>query len=486
MNATVLLITFLLYTLLLFGIAFITSRKADNQSYFTGNKKSNWFLVAYGMIGASLSGVSFMSVPGNVYNEKFFYLPMLLGMIIGYAIIALLLLPLYYKMNLTSIYTYLDNRFGNYSYKTGASFFIISRLLGATVRTFLVIFVLYNFVLKEIGIPFWVAAAVFVILAILYTMKGGVKTIIWTDTIQTTFMIVAVVVSVFFICKEMGWSFADMFVNVHGSEYSKVFDTDPSTTTNWMKRFLSGVLIPVAMTGLDQAMMQKSLSCKNIREAQKNVFTSVIMMIPMNLLFLILGAVLAIYIQQHGGLLEGITSVAGKVEADKIFPTVAFSLKPVVGVIFFVGLISAAYPTCANALTSLTTSTCIDIVGMDKRKEWDDKKKESVRKTVLMIMAVLFVVLIMFFNIVKNDAVINMVYQIAAYTYGPLLGLFLFGMFTKIKVVDKAVPVVCIAAPVICFILEKFVFSFGFSLIAVCALLTFAGLLLFRQSAAIK
>ena len=233
-------------------------------------------------------------------------------------------------------------------------------------------------------------------------------------------------------------------------------------------------------------MMQKSLSCKNIREAQKNVFASVIMMIPMNLLFLILGAVLAIYIQQHGGLLEGITSVAGKVEADKIFPTVAFSLKPVVGVIFFVGLISAAYPTCANALTSLTTSTCIDIVGMDKRKDWDDKKKESVRKTVLMIMAVLFVVLIMFFNMVKNDAVINMVYQIAAYTYGPLLGLFLFGMFTKIKVMDKAVPVVCIAAPVICFILEKFVFSFGFSLIAVCALLTFAGLLLFRKSAEAK
>jgi len=486
MNATVLLITFLLYTLLLFGIAFITSRKADNQSYFTGNKKSNWFLVAYGMIGASLSGVSFMSVPGNVYNEKFFYLPMLLGMIIGYAIIALLLLPLYYKMNLTSIYTYLDNRFGNYSYKTGASFFIISRLLGATVRTFLVIFVLYNFVLKEIGVPFWIAATVFVILAILYTMKGGVKTIIWTDTIQTTFMIVAVVVSVFFICKEMGWSFTDMFVNVHGSEYSKVFDTDLSTATNWMKRFLSGVLIPVAMTGLDQAMMQKSLSCKNIKEAQKNVFTSVTMMIPMNLLFLILGAVLAIYIQQHGGLLEGITSAAGKVEADKIFPTVAFSLKPVVGVIFFIGLISAAYPTCANALTSLTTSTCIDIVGMDKRDNWDDKKKESVRKTVLMIMAVLFVILIMFFNVVKNDAVINMVYQIAAYTYGPLLGLFLFGIFTKINVVDKAVPVVCIAAPVICFVLEKFVFSFGFSLIAVCALLTFAGLLLFRKSAVKK
>lgn len=477
MNATILLITFLLYTCLLFGIAWFTSRKADNQSYFTGNRKSNWFLVAYGMIGASLSGVSFMSVPGNVYNERFYYLPMLLGMIIGYAVIAGLLLPMYYKMNLTSIYTYLEKRFGKHSYKTGASFFIVSRLLGATVRTFLVIFVLYNFVLAEIGVPFWVAAVLFVLLAILYTMKGGVKTIIWTDTLQTTFMIIAVVVSVAFICSELGWSITDMLSNVHSSHYSDVFNSDPAPASNWIKRFLSGILIPIAMTGLDQAMMQKSLSCKNIRESQKNVMTSVIMMLPINLLFLILGAVLAIYIQQNPDMLHAVTTGSG-VEADKIFPTVAFGLKPVVGVIFFVGLISAAYPTCANALTSLTTSTCIDLVGMEK-KNWDDKKKKQVRQNVTFLMALLFVLLIIVFNAVKNDSVVNMVYQIAAYTYGPLLGLFMLGVLTKVNIKDKAVPYICIAAPVLSYVIDNYLFSFGFSLIAVCAGITFFGLLLF-------
>lgn len=482
MNASILLITFLIYTALLFLIAFLTSRKADNQSYFTGNRKSNWFLVAYGMIGASLSGVSFMSVPGNVFNEKFYYLPMLLGMIIGYAIIAGVLIPLYYKMNLTSIYTYLDKRLGNYSYKTGASFFIISRLLGASVRTFLVIFVLYNFVLSQVGVPFWLAAAVFVILAILYTLKGGVKTIIWTDMMQTTFMIVAIVVSVIYICVDLGWNFTDMIANVYNSSYSDMFNTDSAAASNWIKRFLSGVLIPIAMTGLDQAMMQKSLSCKNIRESQKNVMTSITMMIPINLLFLTLGAILAIYMKEHPELLTLVTNASGNVEADKIFPTVAFSLRTVVGVIFFVGLISAAYPTCANALTSLTTSTCIDLVGMEK-KSWTNEKKKQVRQIVTAVMAILFALLIIMFNVIKNDAVINMVYQIAAYTYGPLLGLFMFGILTKAAVYDKAVPYICVAAPLFCFVIEKYVFSFGFSLIAVCAALTFLGLLLFKRSA---
>lgn len=478
MNATILLITFLLYTCLLFIIAWLTSRKADNQSYFTGNRKSNWFLVSFGMIGASLSGVSFMSVPGNVFNERFYYLPMLLGMFIGYAIIAGLLLPMYYKMNLTSIYTYLEKRFGAHSYKTGASFFLISRLLGATVRTFLVIFVLYNFVLAQIGVPFWVAAVVFVALAILYTMKGGVKTIIWTDMMQTTFMIIAIVVSVGFICSELGWSISDMLSNVYNSSYSDVFNTDPAPATNWMKRFLSGVLIPIAMTGLDQAMMQKNLSCKNIRESQKNVMTSVVMMLPINLLFLTLGAVLAIYIQQQPDMLAAVTNATGAVEADKIFPTVAFALKPVVGVIFFVGLISAAYPTCANALTSLTTSTCIDIVGMEKRN-WSDEQKKQVRQRVTYLMAVLFVLLMVMFNILKNDSVVNMVYQIAAYTYGPLLGLFMFGLLTKINIRDKAVPYICISAPVLSYVINNYVFNFGFSLIAVCAGITVLGLLFF-------
>ena len=480
MNSTILLITFVLYTLLLFAIAWYTSRNADSKTYYTGNKSSNWFLVAFGMIGSSMSGVSFMSLPGNVINENFYYMPMVFGMFFGYAIIAGLLLPLYFKLNLTSIYTYLEQRFGLYSYKTGASFFIISRLLGATVRTFLVIFVLYNFVLAPLGVPFVVAAIVFVLLAILYTMKGGVKTIIYTDTIQTTFMIVAIVVSVGVICNQLDWSFMDMLKNVHESHFSDMFNTDTASATNWMKRFLSGVLIPIAMTGLDQAMMQKSLSCKNIKEAQKNVMTSILMMIPINLLFVTLGAVLAIFMQGHPELIEAVTTGSGTLEADKIFPTVALSLGPIVGVIFFVGLISAAYPTCANALTSLTTSTCIDIVGIEK-KGWDDKKKNSVRMLVTYVMAALFVFLICAFNILKNDAVINMVYQIASYTYGPLLGLFMMGILTKINVKDRAVPFICVVAPALCFVIENYVFSFGFSLIAVCAGITMLGLFIFKR-----
>jgi Na+/proline symporter len=477
MNTTILLITFIAYTALLFVIAWATTRKTDNQSFFTGNRKSNWFLVAYGMIGASLSGVSFMSVPGDVYNNNFYYLPMLLGFIVGYGVIAFVLLPLYYKMNLTSIYTYLDKRFGNFSYKTGASFFILSRLLGATVRTFLVVFVLYNFVLRDMGVPFWAAAVIFVGIAILYTMRGGVKTIIWTDMMQTTFMIVAIIAAVIFICGEMNWNIGEMFSRVFNDKHSDVFNTDWSAPKHWLKQFISGALVPIAMTGLDQAMMQKSLSCKNIRESQKNVITSVAMMIPVNILFLTLGAILAIYINENPQLISFITNASGTFEADKIFPVVAFSLKTVVGIFFFVGLISAAYPTCANALTSLTTSSCIDILDMEKRK-WDEAKKKKIRLQVQLVLAVLFVLLIVMFNIIKNDAVINMVYQIAAYTYGPLLGLFMFGILTKIKVVDKAVPVICIAVPVICYFINNEVFNFGFSLILLCASLTFIGMLI--------
>lgn len=480
-NSTTLLITFLVYTAILFLIAYLTSRKADNSSYFSGNRKSNWFLVAYGMIGASLSGVSFMSVPGNVYNERFWYLPMLLGFIIGYGIIAFVLLPLYFKMNLTSIYAYLDKRFGNYSYKTGASFFILSRILGAAVRTFLVVFVLYNFVLKNFGVPFEVAAVLFVLIAILYTLRGGVKTLIWTDTIQTTFMIVAIVVALIFICKQMDWGFLTMLSEVRTSDYSEAFNTDPSAATNWIKRFISGMVVPVAMTGLDQAMIQKSLSCKSLKDAQKNMITSVTMMIPVNLLFLIIGAVLAIYIQAHPELLALATNAAGSVEADKIFPVVAFNAKSIIGIIFFIGLISAAYPTCANAITSLTTSACIDLLDMEKKQNLTDQKKAGIRKTVNVIIAILFVLLVIAFNYLKNDAVINMVYAIASYTYGPLLGLFMFGMITKRAIYDKAAPFICVAVPVICYLIQTYLFNFGFALILVCAGLTFVGLALFSK-----
>ncbi len=488
MSNTILLITFLIYTAILFFIAYQTGKKADNSSYFTGNRKSHWFVVAYGMIGASLSGVSFMSVPGNVYNERFWYLPMLLGFIGGYAIIACVLLPLYFKMNLTSIYSYLEKRFGVCSYKTGASFFIISRMLGASVRTFLVVFVIYNFVLVRPDgshlIPFWVAAAVFVLIAILYTMKGGVKTIIWTDTIQTTFMIIAVVLSLIFICKELGWGFGDMLSNVRADSHSDMFDTDWAHGTHWLKRFISGLVVPVAMTGLDQAMIQKSLSCKNLKESQKNMMTSVMMMIPVNLLFLIIGAVLAIFMTSHPDLLASVTGAAGNVEADKIFPTVALNLRPIVGVIFFIGLISAAYPSCANAITSLTTSASIDLLGMEKR-EWTDRKKKQVRQVVNIIMAVLFVLLMVAFNYLKSDSVINMVYAIASYTYGPLLGVFMYGILTKRSTLDKAVPAICVLVPILCYCIQNKVFGwgydFGFALILVIAALTYCGMLCFSK-----
>lgn len=480
-NPTILLIAFLAYTAILFLIAYLTSQKASNSTYFSGDRKSNWFLVAYGMIGASLSGVSFMSVPGNVYNERFWYLPMLLGFIIGYGIIAFVLLPLYFKMNLTSIYAYLDKRFGNYSYKTGASFFILSRILGAAVRTFLVVYVLYNFVLKNFGIPFEVAALIFVLIAILYTMRGGVKTLIWTDTIQTTFMIVAIVVALIFICKQMDWGFLTMLSEVRASEYSDIFNTDPSAATNWIKRFISGMVVPVAMTGLDQAMIQKSLSCKNLKDAQKNMITSVSMMIPVNLLFLVIGAVLAIYLHSNPDLLALVTNAGGAVEADKIFPTVAFNAKSIIGIIFFIGLISAAYPTCANAITSLTTSACIDLLDMDKKTHISDQKKGEIRKIVNIVIAILFVLLVIAFNYLKNDAVINMVYAIASYTYGPLLGLFIFGMVTKRAIYDKSAPFICISVPIICYIIQTYLFNFGFALILICAALTFIGCALFSK-----
>jgi Na+/proline symporter len=480
MNAA-LLTVFVAYTLLLFATARATSRKTDNSGFFTGNRKSNWALVAYGMIGSTLSGVSFMSVPGDVYNNNFYYLPMLLGFIVGYSIIAFVLLPLYFRLNLTSIYTCLEKRFGRYTYKTGASFFILSRLLGASVRTFLVVFVLYSFILRDIGVPFWAASAVFVGIAMLYTLRGGVRTIIWTDTIQTTFMIAAVAAAVIFICNELHWSFGEMLSKVFNDRHSDVFNTDWTAPKHWLKQVISGALVPVAMTGLDQAMMQKSLSCKNMRESQKNVLASVAMMFPVNVLFLTLGAVLAIYVNENPQLTGAIVNAAGQFEADKIFPAVAFSLKPTVGIFFFVGLISAAYPTCANALTSLTTSGCIDILDIDKRN-WSDVRKQKIRMQVQFVLAALFVALIIAFNALKNDAVVNMVYQIAAYTYGPLLGLFTFGLLTKIPVRDRATPAVCIMVPVVCFVLEKYVFDFGFSLILVCAVLTFGGLLACRKT----
>ncbi len=474
---SLILISFILYTALLFLITNITSRRASNETYFRADRKSPWPVVAYGMIGASLSGVTFMSVPGNVLAQNFYYMPMVFGFLAGYMVIALVLMPLYYKMNLTSIYTYLEKRFGNHTYKTGAAFFILSRTLGATLRMFLVVSVLHIFILQNFGIPFWIGGLLFVILILLYTFKGGIKTIVWTDMLQTTFMLLAVVVCVVCIAKEMDWSFKEMVGHVANSGYARMFDTEWLSKTHYLKQFLSGMFVCIAMTGLDQEMMQKNLSCKSLKDAQKNMFTFSGILVVVNLLFLLLGAVLVLFIQQKGLVFA---------DTDRIFPTVAFEhLGPIVGLIFFIGLISAAYPSADGALTSLTTSFCIDMLGMQK-KDWTEVKKRKVRYIVHFSFAALFLLLIIFYNVVKNDAIINLVYAVASYTYGPLLGLFFFGILTKYQVKDKATPYIAILSPILCFALDFifqqcFNFGFGFTLLIFNGLFTFAGLWLCRK-----
>ncbi|MCL1973378.1 MAG: sodium:solute symporter, partial [Bacteroidetes bacterium] len=456
-----LLSAFTLYTALLFFISWLTSRKADSGSYFLGNKKSPWFVVAYGMIGASISGVTFISVPGNVMNTNFYYMPLVLGFVVGYAVIALVLLPLYYKMNLTSIYTYLERRFGLFSYRSGASVFMVSRILGASVRIFVVVLVLHNF-LPE-GFPFWIVAFIFMFLIFLYTFKGGVKTIVWTDVLQTTFMLLAVILTVVYIAKDMGWSFSQMSSAVSSSPYSNWFNMDWSARTNVFKQFISGIFITIVMTGLDQEMMQKNLSCKSLKDAQKNIFTTSGTLVVINFLFLILGAVLVLYVNAHLGGMEGI----GVAKSDALFSAIASRYLGLgVGLFFIIGLISASYPSAGGALTSLTTSFCIDFAGFNNpQKHYSEVSKKRIRHCAHAGFALLFFVLIVVLYLVNNQAVIDLVYLLASYTYGPLLGLFFFGILTKHQVKDKFVPYIVVLSPVLCYVLDvvaKHYFDFGF------------------------
>jgi len=478
MSPTLILSVFLLYTILLFSITWLTARKANNESFFIGNKVSPWFVVAYGMIGASLSGVTFMSVPGWVQDTQFSYMVVVMGYLFGYAVIALVLLPLYYRLKLTSIYTFLDQRFGFWSYKTGAGFFILSRTLGASLRMFLVINVLQIFVFDAWNVPFWVNVLIFIILIIIYTFKGGIKTIIWTDTLQTTFMLLAVILSVIYISRDLNVSIHDLVKTVKDNPFSKMFITEWQHERFFLKQFFSGMFITIVMTGLDQEMMQKNLSCKNLKEAQKNMFTFSGIIFFVNFLFLFLGAILLLYVQN-----KGITVAS----TDDIFPTVALRyLGPVAGLVFLVGLISAAFPSADGALTSLTTSVSIDFLRLDKR-EITESAKTRIRYTVHLSIALLFFISVMIFSIVNDEAVIDKLFTIAGYTYGPLLGLYSFGMFTKRIVRDKATPVIAILSPVICYFLSKNSvelfngYKFGFELLLLNGFLTFIGLWIFSR-----
>lgn len=480
------LVVFIAYTLLLFLVAHITSRKSSNTTFFTGNRKSPWFVVAYGMIGASLSGVTFMSVPGGVYTGQFTYFGIVLGYIIGYAVIALLLLPLYYKLNLTSIYSYLGIKFGKSSEKTGSLLFIISRLVGSAIRMYLVVFVLYEFVFKAWGIPFWVPAALFIVLILFYTFKGGIKTVVWTDTLQTTFLLLAAVMTVVIILKTLNVSFAELMSVSSERGYTRLFETDWSHSKFFVKQILSGAFITITMTGLDQDMMQKNLTCKTLRDAQKNVMTSSLFFVLVNILFMSLGAALIYYAQETG--LQLPMNESGVVVNDKIFPTVAFSLDKLTSIVFMIGLIAAGYSSADGTLTALTTTFCFDFLHFDKNDKMSEEQKIRYRKFIHVGFALLYLFVIIMFRPFHNESLIDKIFEIAGYTYGPLLGLYTFGLFVKNRTVnDRYVPIIAISSPIISYILNLysknifFGYQFGFEILIVNGLLTFMGLLMISK-----
>lgn len=485
------LVVFIVYTLLLFFVAHLTSRKSSNSTFFTGNRKSPWFVVAYGMIGASLSGVTFMSVPGGVYSGQFTYFGIVLGYIIGYAVIALVLLPLYYKLNLTSIYSYLGMKFGKSSEKTGALFFIISRLIGSAIRMYLVVFVLYEFVFKSWGVPFWVPAVIFITLILIYTFKGGIKTVVWTDTLQTTFLLLAAAMTVVVILKTLNISFTDLMSISSERGYTKLFETEWSHSKFFVKQILSGAFITITMTGLDQDMMQKNLSCKTLRDAQKNVMTSSFFFVLVNILFMSLGAALIYYAQETG--LQLPTNESGVVVNDKIFPTVAFSLNKLTSIVFIIGLIAAGYSSADGTLTALTTTFCFDFLHFDKNDKISEEQKIRYRKYIHIGFALLYLLVIIMFRPFHNESLIDKIFEIAGYTYGPLLGLYTFGLFVKNrKTNDKFVPIVAISSPIISYVLNLysknifFGYQFGFEILIVNGLLTFIGLMLISKKEIIK
>jgi Na+/proline symporter len=458
-------------------ISFLTNKGGSNADFFKAGKQSPWYLVAFGMIGASLSGVTFISVPGWVEASKFSYFQVVLGYTVGYAIIGTVLLPMYYRLNLTSIYTYLEGRFGAYSYKTGASFFLLSRVVGASFRLYLVAIVLQELVFNAMDVPFWLTVTITILLIWLYTFKSGIKTIVWTDTLQTLFMLISVGVAIHFISENLGLSGGALFNFIAESDMSQIFFFDDwKSGDHFVKQFISGAFIAIVMTGLDQDMMQKNLTCRNLKDAQKNMFWFTIVLTIVNFVFLALGLLLTVYAQQNGI----------DAQKDTLFPTIATQSGLGIGiaVCFILGLIAAAYSSADSALTALTTSFSIDI--LDIEKKYDEKKQVQIRKRIHVLISLLLIFVIIIFKYVIADAsVIAKLFTFAGYTYGPLLGLYAYGMLTKWRVKDIWVPVVAIATPflggLISYLSSKwFGFEFGFFILILNGALTFLGLVLIR------
>ncbi|MBK5272945.1 MAG: sodium:solute symporter [Bacteroidia bacterium] len=477
----VILFSFVLgYFLILLVVAWFTSRNSNNDSFFIGNRKSNWMLVAFGMIGTSLSGVTFVSVPGAVGKpladgfEAFTYFQVVIGYVIGYFVIAFVLLPLYYRLHLTSIYSYLSSRLGFYSYKTGSAFFILSRVLGATARLYLVVAILQSAILSSFGIPFWLTTLVILLMILLYTFEGGVKTIVWTDTLQTTCMLAGLIICVIYILKQMHIGFGEGLSSLTENGFTKMFVLDPNSRLFFIKQILAGAFIAITMTGMDQEMMQKNISVRTLKDSQKNVITFSFIQAAVVLLFLFLGGLLYLYAANNG------ISAA----PDKLFPTIALGqgIPVIISIVFIIALISALFPSADGAITALTSSFCIDILGLKRKEGLTELQQKNIRKRVHLSFVFVFLLVVMIFKWVNSSSMIGVILKVAGYTYGPLLGLFTFGILTKRKVIDKYVPIIAIASPIICFILDKYQkdifgnFEIGFELILINGLLTFLGL----------
>jgi Na+/proline symporter len=505
MSASLLFSFVIGYFVLLLVVAYFTSRNSNNDSFFIGNRNSNWMLVAFGMVGTSLSGVTFVSVPGTVgdfagnVHKGFAYFQVVIGYFFGYLVVAFVLLPLYYKMNLTSIYNYLQKRFGTIAYKTGALFFIISRTVGATARLYLVIYVLQEFILKSFGVPFIVTALIILLMILLYTFEGGVKTIVYTDTLQTSLMLLGLVVAVVYILNNLHLSVGDAMRTLTDKGYTNIFNTDPMSSGFFLKQIIGGMFITISMFGLDQEMMQKNISVKTLKDSQKNMITFNLVSAGVNFLFLLLGGLLYLYAINHGA---EYAQVGGKMQflsenknimGDELFPTMALQFMPqAISIIFIIALISALFPSADGALTALTSSFCIDMLGLKRRDDLTEKQQKKIRLTVHLSFTVIFLVCIMIFYRIGDRSIIDKILTLAGYTYGPLLGLFAFGILSKRSLPSTMlITIICLTAPVLCYFISQNSakwfggYQIGIELLIINGLLTYLGLLSISKKAAV-
>jgi len=472
------------YFLVLLGISWVKSRNADQAAYFLGNKSSAWYMVAFGMIGDSLSGVTFVSVPGQVGVQHFYYMQIVLGYVAGYAVIERILLPLYYRMNLTSIYAYLGERLGNASRQTGSFYFLLSRTIGAAFRLFISAGVLQIFLFDALGIPFWLSVALIIILILAYTLKGGIKTLVWTDTFQSLFLLAGVVFTAVSIVSNLDWSAFESIRKIAESKYSTLFNFDWNSKYFFGKQFISGMFIAIAMTGLDQNMMQKNLSCRNLPEAQKNIRWFSIIVVLVNLVFVSLGALMYLYASQEG--------IQPPSRTDDFLPLLTLQhLGSFASVVFLLGIIAATFSSADSVLTTLTTSLYYDMLGLDRRNI-DERKKRTYRNLIHAGFAMLLLAVIILFKAINNEAVINGIFIAAGYTYGPLLGMFAFGIFTKRSIKDKLSPLICLASPLLCWLISLYSkelfggYQLGFELLVINGLITFFGLFLISKPKSLK